>query len=90
VDGGLPARAPGLALAAFDVDAVVHDPATDVVHLVEGLAAIVLGACDGVTPRAALVDDVGDVVGVTPAEAGRMVHAALAELAAAGLVTGTD
>lgn len=86
----LPARTPGLAVAAFDPDIVVHDPRTDEVHLVEGLAAVVLGACDGATRRAAVVADVAEALGIDPAAAERTVATALADLAAHGLVTPAD
>ena len=70
----------------FDVDVVAFDTRRDQVHLIEGLAAIVFRACDGVTRRRDVVADVADILEMTTEEAERAVAEAIARLTDFGLL----
>lgn len=65
---------------------LVYDPTTDTGHVLEGATAAVFAACDGTVDREDLADHLAATAGATADAAS--IDAALAELAAAGLLEG--
>lgn len=53
----LPTRNADIEFASFDSDIVAYDTRTALVHLVSGLQAVLLDACDGVTATDAFIED---------------------------------
>ncbi len=86
----MPARHPELEVAEFDAELVVFDPRVNQVHLVEGLAAVLLASCDGATPRSEVVGDLVELLGLEAAAAAGEVDVTLATFAGLGLLEGTE
>jgi len=60
----MPARRPGIEIADFDTEVVVWDPASQMVHHLDGLAAVVFDACDGVTRTDDLIAEITEATGL--------------------------
>ena len=86
----LPARNQLIEIAEFDADVVVFDPRCKRVHLIEGLAAVVFDACDGVTTRHDLLTDMVAALDVSADEADRRVQESLDSFKVLGLLAGTE
>jgi len=85
----LPRRHAELEVAEFDDEYVVFDSRCMDVHLIGGLTAVVFDACDGVSRRSALVDDLVQLLDLDRSSARRMVTDNIEALKLRGLLTGT-
>lgn len=72
--------------AEFDTEMVVWAKGTTRAHHLDGLAAILLDACDGVTRSAAFIDEVAEVTGCEHETAAQAVDDAWRLLIGSGLV----
>ena len=86
----LPSRNEALEVAEFDAELVVFDPRCKQVHLLDGLAAVVFGACDGVTARRELLTDMVQVLELSVDDADVRVLEILAAFEGLGLLEGTE
>jgi coenzyme PQQ synthesis protein D (PqqD) len=59
----MPSVARNLDVRAAGNESLVHDPATGKVHVLNGVAARILGRCDGTTPLSRIVDEVAAATG---------------------------
>lgn len=76
--------------AIFDGEAVLFRQSTGTIHQLGAVAGAVWVSCDGDTTVAAMLDELGEVFGLAPAELTAQVDEALSQLADEGLLGGFD
>jgi hypothetical protein len=76
--------------AIFDGEAVLFRESTGTIHQLGAIAGAVWVSCDGDTTVAAMLDELGELFGLAPAELAAQVDEALSQLAGEGLLVGFD
>ena len=85
--GDVLCAAAGLEVRAAAGESLVHDPATGKVHVLNAMAARVLGMCDGTTALSSIVDDLVAATGVERDRAAGDVLAVCSDFRTKGLVS---